>query len=480
MRRKRRRAAETSKSARMTQIESPQIMGAPRSQLAGVLWPAIADPQEVQVLALQFQFERTQWWPESQLLAHQMTQIQSLVDHAARTVPFYRDRLAPVHGLASGTLTLDAYRRVPLLRRADIQQAGKELVSRKIPREHGKAFDIRTSGSTGRPISVKGTAITGLFLQAFTLRGHLWHKRDFSAKNVTFRASVPKRTAGARHVWAPGYMTGPSLVLDTTLPITDLFDYLVKEDPEYFHVHPNVLLELIRISRERGVRPGKLREVRTMSEVLEIGVRYICLEEWGVPVIDMYSANELGTIARQCPENTHFHVQAESLLVEVLDDDGNPCAPGRMGRVVITALHNFATPLIRYDIGDNVELGPPCSCGRGLPVLKRIVGRERNLVVLPTGERVSSAFFDKELGKIAPVRQLQLTQKTIQEIEVKLVVARPLTEAEENRLRERFTERAGYPFDFRFVYVDDIPRSASGKYEYFRSEISGREVPTAQ
>ena len=455
-------------------------MMAPRSRLAGIRWPAIAGPHDAQVLALQFQFEQTQWWPEDRLLAHQMAQIQNLVGHAAGTVPFYRDRLAPVRDLAPGTLTLEAYRRVPLLRRTDIQRAGEDLMSRNIPRQHGKAFDVRTSGSTGRPITIRGTAITGLFLQAFTLRGHFWHKRDLSAKNVTFRGSVPKNPAGARQVWAPGYVTGPSLVIDITLPMDDLFDRLIKEDPEYFQVHPNVLVELIRLSRERGVRPNKLREVRTLSEVLDAGVREICLEEWGVPVIDIYSANEIGTIAHQCPENTCYHVQAESVLVEVLDDDGNPCLPGRMGRAVITVLHNFATPLIRYDIGDYVEVGPPCPCGRGLPVLKRIVGRDRNLVVLPTGEKTCSAFFDKEIAKIAAVRQFQLTQKTAHEIEVKLAVARPLTEAEENGLRDRFTERAGYPFDFRFVYVDDIPRSAGGKYEYFRSEISVRDVRMGQ
>ncbi len=100
-----------------------------------------------QVLALQLQFEQTQWWPENRLLAHQMVQIQNLVGHAARTVPFYRDRLAPVRTLAPGKLTLEVYRRVPLLRRTDIQRAGEDLVSRNIPRQHGKAFDIRTSGS---------------------------------------------------------------------------------------------------------------------------------------------------------------------------------------------------------------------------------------------------------------------------------------------------------------------------------------------
>ena len=78
----------------------------------------------------------------------------------------------------------------------------------------------------------------------------------------------------------------------------------------------------------------------------------------------MYSSQEVGYIALQCPENESYHIQAENVLVEILDDDGLPCEPGEVGRVVVTALHNLATPLLRYDIGDYAEVGSPCSCGR--------------------------------------------------------------------------------------------------------------------
>ncbi len=121
----------------MTPKRTPPMM-APRSRMTGIRWPAIAGPSDAQVLALQFQFEQTQWWPESRLLAHQMAQIQNLLDHAAGTVPFYRERLAPFRGLEPGTLTLETYRRVPLLRRADIQEAGEDLISRRLPRAHGR------------------------------------------------------------------------------------------------------------------------------------------------------------------------------------------------------------------------------------------------------------------------------------------------------------------------------------------------------
>ena len=101
----------------------------------------------------------------------------------------------------------------------------------------------------------------------------------------------------------------------------------------------------------------------------------------------MYSAAEAGYLALQCPQQEHYHIQSESALVEVLDEAGNPCRPGETGTMVVTPLHNFAMPLIRYAIGDIAEVGAPCACGRGLPVLARLLGRVRQMLVLPSGAR---------------------------------------------------------------------------------------------
>ena len=78
-------------------------------------------------------------------------------------------------------------------------------------------------------------------------------------------------------------------------------------------------------------------------------------------------------------------MQAENVLLEIIDAAGNPLPPGNVGRVVITVLHNLAMPLIRYEIGDYAAFGGECTCGRGLPVLERIVGRARNMLRLPDG-----------------------------------------------------------------------------------------------
>jgi phenylacetate-CoA ligase len=116
--------------------------------------------------------------------------------------------------------------------------------------------------------------------------------------------------------------------------------------------------------------------VQSLGGGLSAEARNACREAWGVPLAHIYRAEEVGPLALQCPEHEHFHVQSEQALVEVLDAQGMACAPGETGRVVATPLNNFAMPLIRYEVGETAEVGAPCACGRGLPVLTRIMDRD--------------------------------------------------------------------------------------------------------
>jgi phenylacetate-CoA ligase len=158
--------------------------------------------------------------------------------------------------------------------------------------------------------------------------------------------------------------------------------------------------------------------------------------------------------------------------VEILDDQDAPCPPGRVGRVVVTVLHNFAMPLVRYDIGDFAEVGGPCPCGRGLPALNRVIGRVRNMLVTASGERYWPAFGARSFDKIAPIRQHQFVQKTFDLIEARLVSAAPLTADQENALKRHMESRLPPGFRIAFVYCDQIPRSEGGKYEDFISEVA--------
>jgi phenylacetate-CoA ligase len=320
---------------------------------------------------------------------------------------------------------------------------------------------------------VKGTEITALFLRALDLRYHLWHGRDFSGKTARISRVTPSKAPEKPTAWVAGYASGPMVTFDVTRPAAEQLAWLKEVNPDYLLTYPSNLLSLVQHCEETGDKVPRLREVVTMGEVLEPEVRAACERVWGVRVVDAYSTQEVGMIASQCPEHPHYHVQSENVLVEILDKEGKSCAPGETGRLVVTDLHNFATPLIRYEIGDFAEVGEPCSCGRGLPVITRILGRVRNMLTLPSGDRIWPAF-SKALREALPqLRQAQLVQRTLDEIEIRLVVASPLTPQEEDRARAALGQALSDAFAYRFAYVDEIPRSPGGKFEEVKSELDG-------
>ncbi|MEE8189814.1 MAG: hypothetical protein V3T80_11440 [Kiloniellales bacterium] len=461
----------------LSKLAEPPI---PHSFRADILWPALPRPDGARRLALLQQLEASQWWPPETLRTQQFRQVTALLGHAARTVPFYKDRLLAAGIEPGAPITEETWAGIPLLTREDIQDAGEALYSKALPPGHGRVQKIATSGSTGKPIVVQGTGMTQLFWDLFTLRDHIWHRRDLSAKLAVIRSlpgdagQYPKGTS-LRHWGRPVaavYPSGPCVALSVTATIEQQAEWLLRERPDYLLTLPSNLMALARHCQDQGIAFPWLREVRTLSEVVTPRLRQICREVWGVSLSDIYSAQEVGYIALQCPEAEHYHVQAEGHLVEVLDQGGEPCGPGEVGRVVVTDLHNFASPLIRYVVGDYAELGGPCACGRGLPVLKRIAGRARNMLTLPTGGQVWPRLSEARYHEIEPLRQYQLVQTSLEKLEMRLVVTRPMTREEEDRLRGIVLERIGYPFPITFSYHDEIPRGPGGKYEDFKSEVT--------
>jgi len=142
----------------------------------------------------------------------------------------------------------------------------------------------------------------------------------------------------------------------------------------------------------------------------------------GVSISDTYSSEEVGVIAIQCPHSGLYHTMAKNLIVEVVSPDNRACNVGEIGRVFVTDLQNFASPIIRYEIGDFAQLGPPCGCGRALPTFTRIVGRQRNMGKLPDGRGVWSMIIFRDLNHMPKIQQYQLVQKSLSLIEVHLVV----------------------------------------------------------
>jgi phenylacetate-CoA ligase len=457
----------------------------PHSNVAGIVWPAVADAAGGNLLALQWQFERSERWPADALPRRQLCQLAVLLAHCAAHVPFWRDRLAQAGLPPSGALTWEAWRRLPVLTRAEAHAAGTTLHAVPMPAHHGKIAHAATSGSTGVPLVFLKTELAQFFWHGFVLREVLWHRWDPAGRLAVIRADAAHAAPWPHGVvqanWGPPvsrvFATGPAVMLDMQTPVPAQAEWLQRQDPDILLTWPSNLAALARHCRDAGIRLQRLRVVRTMAETVTPALRTLCREAWGAELVDAYSAAEVGYIALQCPAGPHYHVQGEGILVEVLDEAGAPCRPGETGRVVVTPLHNFAMPLLRYEIGDDAELGHVpengvCACGRTLPTLARVVGRTRDRLVLPSGERRFAYNPSEAFVRVRTIQRYQIAQVAVGLLEIRMIASVKLTTAEEKLLDDALARSLGHCFALRFVYRDDFPRAPGEKFRDIVCEIA--------
>jgi phenylacetate-coenzyme A ligase PaaK-like adenylate-forming protein len=438
----------------------------------GGAWPALPGPRGAALLDLLLQLEHTQWLPPARIRELQARQLRWTLGHALETVPYYREHWRGAFDPAQ-SFSWERFAALPLLTRRDLQEHHDALCSRRVPAGHGRVLEGRSSGSTGTPVRFRGTELMQLFWHAITMREHAWHRRDLSARLAVIRHAKAPRAAGN---WGPSsaqlVATGPAALLPSRTPVDEQLDWLAAQAPAYLLTYPSNAAELAKAALRRGLRLPALRQVRTIGELLDAEDRALVRQAWDVAVTDAYSSEETGYLALQCHSCERYHVQSESVLVELLDEAGRPCAAGETGRVVVTTLHGAAMPLVRYELGDYAVAGAPCACGRGLPVLERILGRRRNMFVAADGRRLWPSFGARGFTDVAPVRQHQLVQKSHALLEARLVTAAPLTPAQEDALRALILRNLPGGVEVRFAYLDAIARSANGKFEDFMSEVA--------
>jgi phenylacetate-CoA ligase len=440
-----------------------------RSNLPGIAWPPMsAGPVAVFASYLR-QLERSEWFTPDELRARQFQQLGILVRHAAEHSRQFRTRLKHAGLSPADAATPDGFPNLPPLTRRDIQTAKDALFCDALPDGHAPVTESRTSGSTGEPVVVKRTAITQLDWLAMTMREHLWHRRDFTGRLAAIRANISAYSE--LDDWGPPasllFATGKSAGIPITLDVARQYELIAAFAPDNLIIYPSTLDALIDHMRARDAKLPSLRHIRTIGETLSPRIRQEAKEFFAARVADAYSSQEVGYMAIECPESGLYHT-CETALVEIIRDDGTPAAEGEVGRIVVTDLHNFATPIIRYDIGDYAEVGGACACGRGLPMLARILGRERNLILMPDGSRYWPHTGGRHMRDIAPVSQFQLIQHDRERMEARLVVEKTLTPAQENAVRERIQKSLKHPFKIDLVYFDGrLPVGKNGKFEEF-------------
>ena len=275
--------------------------------------------------------------------------------------------------------------------------------------------------------------------------------------------------------WAPFLesvsTTGQCVLLALNHDVAAQARWLVEHRPAYVLSLPSNLSALADHFIVTGASLPGLRQVWTYGEMVPPELRPACARAWGVELVDVYSCQESGYLALQCPEAHTYHVPSEVVHVEILDGAGQPCRPGEVGRVVVTALHNYAMPLLRYELGDYAEMGGRCACGRSLPVINRIVGRERNMWIGPDGLRLWPVFPTTAWAHLTAIRRLQLVQHTVGSIEARVVGPRLLSDREEEDLAAQLRRYFPWDFELTFTYLRGIDRTTDVKFEEFVSLV---------
>jgi len=241
----------------------------------------------------------------------------------------------------------------------------------------------------------------------------------------------------------------------------------VKRRPDYFGTYPPVLKELARRTQGRGI-DIRFALVLSFAAVLDEETRALCRAVFSAEIADTYGAEEVGHIAAQCRECGEYHVSAEATRVEVLDANGSAVSPGEIGKVVVTPLYNYAMPLIRYELGDMAEAGTiPSACGRGLPTLRRILGRYRNLFRYRDGSESWPIAPKFKLEDFIALKHFQVVQIDLDHIEIRYV---PQDEDSDRpidlpALTQRVRAVLHQPVEVTVRRVAQIERSRGGKYE---------------
>lgn len=347
----------------------------------------------------------------------------------------------------------------------DFQRRAKNL---KVPKHHLPVHWATTSGSTGVPLKVQCTAITKAINLALTPWTHLASGTDFLWKMASVK---PTNFSSLGDSWDPAssllFNVGPLLSVSSSEDIFNQLDRLEEYQPDFLIVFPSVLKEYVGIWGKGVRKPIRMRMVRTMGETLCEGISDSVKELTGAMVLDTYSSSEVGRIATQISPDSPYVINNYSLIVEILREDGGRCLPGEIGRVVITDLFNYATPLIRYDIGDYA-----IPYDEHHHKLIKVKGRSRNMITLPDGRKVWPLVGYREFSEVVPIRQFHIVQISPNSLRAKFFVdSLPCNDAKES-IKGIIRESLGYCFEIEDIYqTEPLAKGANGKMEDFVSLI---------
>jgi len=408
------------------------------------------------------QAEESQWWSEHELRDFQSRKLRSVLESAARHVPYYRSRYRAM-GLDPERLELpDGLATLPLISKADVREAGKSLVSE---RRQGPTFSGSTSGTTGAPLSLSQDMSAINRENAFLWRQLHWAGLRRGDRRAWMRGDMIVPAAQEKPPYWRVNRAEKMLMLssyhlsESAAPA--YLDALAGFDPVVIQAYPSSIgfLAAWLLSAGRRYRGSSLRGVVTSSETLSYIQRREIESAFGCRVFDWYGQFERVAAIGTCERGRH-HLLSDYSHVEMLPaDDG-------LFELVGTGFNNLSMPLIRYRCGDFVRPAPArelCDCGRSFPLIDQVVGRIDDPIKLPDGRSVGR--LDHLFKGVEGILEAQLRQDRLDALAMLVVPSETFSDDTLRTLRANARHRLGDKVSLEIRLVDAIPRTANGKFK---------------
>ena len=419
------------------------------------------------------ELERSQWFSRSGMQKLQEEKLASLLRSAHEHGSWHHERMNAAGIDPDGPVSLEDLRRLPTMDKQDALVHGDEMVWYGVP---GGAFKYNTGGSSGQPLIF----YYGRRRQASDAAGRMRSRRWWGVE------------PGDREV----YLWGAPVELDKTDRIKTLRDRLLNQlvlnafemtpahmdeyaraiqafQPHCLYGYASSVALLAAHVLDRGIRLRlpRLKVVCTTGEPLFEHQRQLIGEAFGVPVANEFGSRDIGFTAHETPQG-QLLLMSESIILEVLDEQGQPVAPGETGEAVMTALESFAQPFIRYRTGDMVRVADePCRAGRGLHVIQEVLGRTTDFVVRSDGAIMHALAVIYVLRAVPGVGEFKIVQHSLQDIEVQVVPNARWEESGRAAIESGLCQRLGKDVRIDIRLVEAIPPEASGKHRYVVSHV---------
>jgi len=421
------------------------------------------------------ELEQSQWLSRKDLEAYQLRKLGELLRSAAAHSFWYRERMDAAEIPLKGDLTFTDLRRLPTLTKADAKANRERMVWHGVP---GGAQRYNTGGSSGEPL---------IF--------YFGRRRQASDAAGRMRA---RRWWGVEPGEPEVYLWGAPVELEKTDRIKVLRDRLLNQlvlnafdmspatmdaygeairayRPRCIYGYASSVALLAAHLRERGRTPLGLKELRvvcTTGEPLFEHQRQLIGEVFGVPVANEFGSRDIGFTAHETPAGEML-LMSESILLEVLDPQGRPVAPGESGEAVITGLESWAQPFIRYRTGDVLRLSPQLpACGRGLHLIEEIGGRATDFLVRADGTMMHALAGIYVLREVEGVREFKIIQHSVDNVEVLVVPGAAWDGQAQQQIVQGLQRRLGDDVAVRVRPVEEIAPEASGKHRYVVSHVT--------